>query len=158
MKTKKGDADMLKQLRLLYAKANRITRMFHYCTVDVKLLLIKSYCTSFYCGYLWSDYKASTFSKLRVAFNNVYRRVLGLPQWSSASEMYVTHNIENFEEHLRKILYGFVQRLGCIMYNIYNFCITKREHFYIFFFDKTAAKVYSKTAAWRFSPCKYSTF
>ena len=36
--------------------------MYHYCTVDVKLLLIKSYCTSFYCGYLWSDYKASTFS------------------------------------------------------------------------------------------------
>ena len=79
---------MLKQLRSLYAKANRITRMFYYCTctVDVKLLLIKSYCT-FYCGYLWSDYKASTFSKLRVAFNNVYRRVLGLPQWSSASGM-----------------------------------------------------------------------
>ena len=44
---------------------------FHYCTVDVKLLLIKSYCTSFYCGYLLSVYKASTFSKLRVAFNNV---------------------------------------------------------------------------------------
>ena len=82
---------MLRQLRSLYAKANRITRMFHYCTVDVKLLLIKSYCTSFYCGYLWSDYKASTFSKLRVAFNNVYRLVLGLPQWSSASGMYATH-------------------------------------------------------------------
>ena len=69
---KKDDADMLRQLRSLYAKANRITRMFHYCTVDVKLLLIKSYCTSFYCGYLRSDYKASTLSKLRVAFNNVY--------------------------------------------------------------------------------------
>ena len=46
--------------------------MFNHCTVDVKLLLIKSYCTSFDCGYLWSDYKAKTFSKLRVAFNNVY--------------------------------------------------------------------------------------
>ena len=43
---------MLRQLRSLYAKANRITRMFHYCTVHVKLLLIKSYCTSYYCGYL----------------------------------------------------------------------------------------------------------
>ena len=85
--------------------------MFHYCTVDVKLLLIKSYCVSFYCGYLWSDYKASTFSKLRVAFNNVYRRVLGLPPWSSASEMYATHNIDYFEALLRKTLYCFVQRL-----------------------------------------------
>ena len=65
---------MLKQMRSLYAKSNKVI----HCTVDVKLLLIKSYCTSFYCGYLWSDYKAKTFSKLKVAFNNVYRRVLGL--------------------------------------------------------------------------------
>ena len=53
---KKDDADMLRQLRSLYAKANRITRMFHYCTVDVKLLLTKSYCTSFYCGYYSTMY------------------------------------------------------------------------------------------------------
>ena len=102
---KKDDADMLKQLRSLYAKANRITRMFHYCTVDVKLLLIKSYCISFYFGYLWSDYKELTFIKLRVAFNNVYKRVLGLPQWSSASGMDVCYAL------LRKTLYCFVQRL-----------------------------------------------
>ena len=98
---------MLRQLRSLYAKANRITRMFHYCTVDVKLLLIKSYCTSFYCGYLWSDYKASTFSKLTVAFNNVYRRVLGLPPWSSASGMYATHNIKKFGSTFEKNIIWF---------------------------------------------------
>ena len=108
---KKDDEDMLKQMRSLYAKSNKVIRMFNHCTVDVKLLLIKSYCTSFYCGYLWSDYKAKTFSKLRVAFNNVYRRVLGLPTWSSASEMYATHNIENFKALLRKVIYGFIQRL-----------------------------------------------
>ena len=108
---KKDDEDMLKQMRSLYAKSNKVIRMFNHCTVDVKLLLIKSYCTSFYCGYLWSDYKAKTFSKLRVAFNNVYRRVLGLTTWSSASEMYATNNIENLEALLRKIIYGFIQRL-----------------------------------------------
>ena len=95
----------------MYAKSNKVIRMFNHCTVDVKLLLIKSYCTSFYCGYLWSDYKSMTFSKLRVAFNNVYRRVLGLPTWASASEMYAIHNIENFEALLRKVIYGFIRRL-----------------------------------------------
>ena len=65
---------MLKQFRSLYSKSNSVIRMLNHCTVDVKLLLIKSYCTSFYmyCGYLWSDYKSMTFSKLRVAFNNIY--------------------------------------------------------------------------------------
>ena len=52
-----------------------------------------------------------TSSKFRVAFNNVYCRVLGLPKWSTASEMYATHNIENFESFLRKVIYGFIQRL-----------------------------------------------
>ena len=81
--------------------------MFNHCTVDVKLLLIKSYCTSFYCGYLWSDYKSMTFSKLRVAFNNVhvYRKVLRLPKWPSPNKMYATHNIKNFEALLRKVIW-----------------------------------------------------
>ena len=45
---KKDDCDMLRQT--LYAKSNKIMRTFSHCTIDVKLLLIKSYCTSFYCG------------------------------------------------------------------------------------------------------------
>ena len=52
-----------------------------------------------------------TFSKLRVAFNIVYRRVLELPKWSSASEIYATHNIKNFEALLRKAIYRFIERL-----------------------------------------------
>ena len=42
---------MLRQLRTLYAKFNKIISTISHCTIDVKLLLIKSYCTSFYCGY-----------------------------------------------------------------------------------------------------------
>ena len=101
----------LGQLRTVYAKSNKVIRIFNHGTVDVKLLIMKSYCTYFYCGYLlvWYDYKSIT--KLRVAFNNVYKstRVLGLPKWPSASEMYATHHIENLEEFLRKVikLYGF---------------------------------------------------
>ena len=100
---KKNIEDMLKQLRSLYAKSNKLIRMFNHCTVDVKLVLIKSYCTSFYCEYLWSGYKSMTFSKLKVAFNNVYRRVLGLPKWSSASEcmpLIILKILKHFREKL----------------------------------------------------------
>ena len=47
---KKDDEDMLKQLRSLYLKSNKVICVFNHCTVDVKLLLIKCYCISFYCG------------------------------------------------------------------------------------------------------------
>ena len=72
------DEDMLRQMRTLYIRSNKLIRTFHYCSTDVKLELFKSYSTSFYCCYCC--YKKSTFDRLRVAFNNAYRRVLGQRQ------------------------------------------------------------------------------
>ena len=46
------DEDMLRQMRTLYIRSNKLLRTFHYCSTDVKLELFKSYCTSFYCCYL----------------------------------------------------------------------------------------------------------
>ena len=53
----------------------------------------------------------STFDKLRVAFNNAYRRVLNLPWRCSASAMYANYRIQNFETVTKKSTYGFIQRL-----------------------------------------------
>ena len=54
----------------------------------------------------------STFDKLRVAFNNAYRRVLNLPWRCSASAMYANFRIQNFEAVTIKPTYGFIQRLN----------------------------------------------
>ena len=94
---KKDDNDMLRQMRILYTKSNRLLRQFHCSSTDVKLTLFRSYCTCFYCPFLWTRYKKSTHSKLRVAFNNVYRRILKLPSRSSASTLYAVNHIGSFE-------------------------------------------------------------
>ena len=65
--SKSDDCDMLRQMRLLYAKSNKLLRTFSHCSTDVKITLFQSYCTALYCPYLWNDYKKSTFSKVRVA-------------------------------------------------------------------------------------------
>ena len=101
---------MLRQMRLLYAKPNTLLRTFRHCSSDVKVTLFQSYCTALYCPFLWNDYEKCTFSKIRVAFNKAYRKIFGLPK-RSASAMYATHNICNFETMLRKNIYGFMQRL-----------------------------------------------
>ena len=106
------DDDMLRQMRTLYIRSNKLLRTFYHCSIDVKLELFRSFCTSFYCCYLWTAYKKSTFNKLRVAFNNAYRRVLGLPWQSSASAMYANFGIQNFEAVIRKSTFGFTQRLA----------------------------------------------
>ena len=120
---------MLRQMRLLYAKSNTLLRTFSHCSSDVKVTLFQSYCTALYCPFLWNDYKKSTFSKIRVAFNNAYRKIFGLPKRSSASAMYATHNICNFETMLRKNIYGFMQRLehstNPIIRNLYQSWIVR---------------------------------
>ena len=65
----------------------------------------------------------NTFSKLRVAYNTVYRKVFGLKRPSSASEMFVLNNIYNFEALMRKSIFVFTTRL------------TKFENAIILFFN-----------------------
>ena len=84
---KKDDNDLSQQMRILYTKSNRLLRLFHCCSTDVKLTLFRSYCTYFYCPFLWTHYKKSTHNKLRVAFNDVYRRILKLPPRSVCMQL-----------------------------------------------------------------------
>ena len=111
---RKDDNDILRQLRMLYTKFNRLLRLFHHCSVDVKLALFYSFSTCFYCTFLWTHYKKSNYNKLRVAFNNAYRRILKLPSRSSASTMYVVNNIDSLEVLVRKgiIIFVFLKRLN----------------------------------------------
>ena len=106
------DNDMLKQMRMLYCRSNRLVRLFSKCSKPVLLELCKSFCTVFYCSYFWTNYKKTTFSKIRVAYNSVYRKILDVPKRSSASTMFVSNGIPNFEALIRKsIFFSFNSRL-----------------------------------------------
>ena len=85
---------------------------FSYCTISVKRELFRSYCSSLYCCSLWSDYRKATYRKLTVAFNNIHRRMLGLPWRSSASAMYANYDLHNIDTVIRRSLFGFIQRLS----------------------------------------------
>ena len=106
------DNDIPRRMRTLYIRSNKLFHTFYHCSIGVKLELFRSFCTSFYCCYLWTAYKKSTFNKMRVAFNNAYRRVHGLPMQSSVSAMYANFGIPNFEAVIRKSTFGFTQRLA----------------------------------------------
>ena len=74
--SKQDDNDILRQMRIVYDKSR---------SSDVKVTLLQSYCTTLYCPFFWSDYKESTFRKIRVAFNTEYRKCFDLPKKSNAS-------------------------------------------------------------------------
>ena len=106
------DKDMFRQLRNFYTKYNRLLRLFHCCSTDVKIAPFRRYCTCFYCLFLWTHYKNSAHSKLRVAFNNVYSHIFKLPYQSSANTMYAVNNIDSLEILARKNIFGFLERLN----------------------------------------------
>ena len=87
-------------------------RKFAACSFEVKLRLFQAFCTSFYCAHLWYKFTKHVMSKVRVAYNNVFRLLFGYRRSYSASEMFVYNNIYNFEGRLRKNINDFTMRIG----------------------------------------------
>ena len=90
-------------MRILYVRSNRIVRLFHYCSSDALLELGRSLCGSFFCH-------CSHYSKIRVPYNNFYRKLLHVSGRSSVSAMFVENNIPNFECLIRRDIYSFTTR------------------------------------------------
>ena len=82
-----------------------IIRKFSKCSVDVKNQLFRSYVSCLYCCALWKDYSTSSFNMLRVAYNNVYRALMGIKKvyGHSISSEYVNNCIDGFEANSEKI-------------------------------------------------------
>ena len=109
-------ADILKQMRTLYCRSNRLARLLNKCSKPVLLELC--FCTVFYCPYFWTNYKKTTFSKIRVAYNNVYLNILGVSRRSSFSAMLVTNDIPNFEAFLPNSIYSFTSKMSFTRNNL----------------------------------------
>ena len=98
-------------MRKYYANANMLLRKFSYCSPDVKCCMFKSYCATMYCSSVWFDSTVTSMKKLKIDYNNGLRRLLNLPKYNSASEMFVNLNIPSVNELLRKFVFSFKTRI-----------------------------------------------
>ena len=103
--------DIQRQIRSLYVSANILRRKFYCCSDYIKIMLFKSYCSSMYGSSLWCHFSKSVFSRLRVAYNNSLRSLLGLPRWCSATQMFVLCDSMTFAANLRKSRHSLLKRL-----------------------------------------------
>ena len=103
--------DIERQLRNFYGKSNMLLRTFGSCSYAVKLQLFMSYCGSMYTAFLWCDFTQRKYRQLEVAYNNVFRRFLGYDKYCSASSMFVENRTDGFDARIRKLVYGFRERL-----------------------------------------------
>ena len=103
--------DIERQLRNFYRKSNMLLRTFSSCSYAVKLQLFMSYCGSMYTAFLWCDFTKRQYQQLEVAYNNVFRRLMGYDKCCSASGMFVENTTDGFDARARKLVYGFRERL-----------------------------------------------
>ena len=72
-------------MRKFYANINILSRKFAKCSPDVKC----SFCSNMYCSTMWYNRSVTAMRKLKIAYNTSLRRLLGIPKYNSASEMFV---------------------------------------------------------------------
>ena len=105
------DDDMRKEMRKLCYRGNCLVRTFNFCTDDVKSTLFKSYCYSLYCSSLWSCFKRATFQRLKVNYNNIMRRLMQVPPFSSASFLFGSLGVKTVQELIRTNQYSLMRRI-----------------------------------------------
>ena len=103
--------DIERELRNFYGKSNMFLRTFSSCSYAVKLQLFMSYCGSMYTAFLWCDFTKRQYRQLEVAYDNVFRRLMGYEKYCSASGMFVENRTDGFDTRVRKLVYGFRERL-----------------------------------------------
>ena len=60
---------------------------------------------------LWARYNVSTMNRLKVAYNNIMRRLVYVPQWKSASFMFGNLGVRSFQESIRNSSYSLLRRI-----------------------------------------------
>ena len=60
---------------------------------------------------MWCNYTGSMYRKMKVAYNNVFRSLFTYDYRASASYMFVSNNVLNFDALVRKSIFDFRCRL-----------------------------------------------
>ena len=107
----KDDRSIRQQCRNIYSRGNTIIRNFKHCSDAVKCQLFKSFCTSFYCASLWSCYTIESLRHLKVAYNRIFRILMGMHHRTRMSENLISRGLDPFKVIVRKLSWSFRSRV-----------------------------------------------
>ncbi|XP_041986243.1 uncharacterized protein LOC121738332 [Aricia agestis] len=107
----KDDLDIERERRALAVRGNMLARRFARCTDEVKITLFKAFCQNLYTGGLWISYTKASLNTLRIQYNNIFRMMLKLPRFCSASEMFAQARTDGFRALMRKKAASLINRV-----------------------------------------------
>ena len=105
------DLDIERQRKQMFAQGNSILRKFHMCSVEVKVMLFRSYCTPLYTAHLWTNYSKSTIKDFYIAYHNIMKLFIGFRKYDHNRPLCVKYNIPHGPALVRNLIYRFMCRL-----------------------------------------------
>ena len=105
------DAEICKRMRNIYATGNMVCRKFANCTNNCKILMFKTFFSQIYCCSLWASYKLASYSKAKIAHNDIFRSLLQVPRYESASALFANNRVSNLDAVVRSSYYSLMCRV-----------------------------------------------
>ena len=107
------DVEMGKRVRSIYAAGNTLISNFRKCDESTKILMFKTYCYNVYGMSLWSSYRVTSHARIKIAHNDIFRTLMNVPRFDSASSLFVQKGVNNMDVLLRNSMYSLMDRLLC---------------------------------------------
>ena len=105
------DVEMGKRARGIYAAGNTLISKFKLCNDACKVSLFKTYCYNVYAIALWASFRVNSYVKTKVAHNDIFRTLMQVPRYESASTLFVEHMAMNLDSISRNAMYSLMDRL-----------------------------------------------
>ena len=90
------NAEIQRQMGLLYARTNILIRRFSRCSRDVKLCLFKTYCGNFYGIALWDHFNVTVRRKFEAAYVKCIKMFFGYSRYDSVTGMFAQLGLPTF--------------------------------------------------------------
>ena len=87
-------------------------------TLETKIILFNTYCSSMYTVQLWTQYSATAINKLYIAYHNTLKYLVGVNKREHTSPICANLNVRNCQAVIRNLVFKFMSRLTSSKNNI----------------------------------------
>jgi len=91
------DADIRREIRNMFVRTNILIRKYSSCSVNVKIMLFKSFCLCMYDTALWIRFNTGTMNKFKSCYNKCLKMFFGYKRVYSVTQMLFELGLPSFE-------------------------------------------------------------
>jgi len=109
------DDDIRREIKNLFVRTNILISRFHRCSVNVKLILFKTFCLCMYDTALWKHFSANTYNKLKSAYNKCIKKMFGYTRRDSMTSILLKYSLPTLDTvvHNSRALFDNQCRMSC---------------------------------------------